>query len=172
MNSKNNLYSDYGSTQWKGISYCQELYESTDHSELSPITQVQAVPFIDADHIVLYKHIDGYYGLPGGGIEPGETIVEALAREVYEEAALNLIECGMLGYMKVWPEGAPEKTHYQLRYWAQVTLLDEPVNDPCGKAISREVVPLREAIEKLNWGEKGGVLIELAVRHYTAKAIH
>lgn len=42
-------------------------------------------------HIFLVKHsyIDGWY-LPGGGVEPGESIVSALARELAEEGNIQL----------------------------------------------------------------------------------
>ena len=33
----------------------------------------------------------GFWGFPGGKIEPGETIVEAITREVQEETSLRVI---------------------------------------------------------------------------------
>lgn len=151
---------------WKGTVHDLELYEAESIEGLHPIKQVQAVAFVDRDHIVIYKHIDGYYGLPGGSVEDGEGFDEALKREVYEESACEVLECGVSGYIKDTQIDPPGIVKYQLRYWATVRVLDEPVNDPAGKALSREVVTLDEAVKKLGWGEKAAIQIRLAVKRY------
>ncbi len=89
-------------SDWKGTEYISELYDATDFSTLSPITQVQAVCFSDENH--------------------------------------------------------------------KVNLPDKPVQDPCGKALERIVVPVDEAIQKLNWGKKGEILVPLAVKRYQGTA--
>jgi len=41
---------------------------------------------------------DGLYTLPGGGVEPGETLEQAVVREVREETALEIELIALAGY--------------------------------------------------------------------------
>ena len=43
---------------------------------------------------------EGEYKIPGGGMEAGETYVEALAREVKEETGLFIIHTSLLFFSK------------------------------------------------------------------------
>jgi len=54
---------------------------------------VRAVVINDEGRVFLVKHtyIAGWH-LPGGGVEPGETMLEALARELKEEGNIELTE--------------------------------------------------------------------------------
>ena len=151
---------------WKGTTHTLELYASDSCQGLEPV----AIPFVDNKHIVIYRHIDGYYGLPGGSIEEGENFSDTLKREIKEEAACEVLDYGLIGYIKDIQTSPPGKTRYQLRYWAKVKLLDEPVHDPDGKALAREIVGLDEAAEKLGWGERGQLLIRLAENNFIKTA--
>src|SRR3989338_1947122 len=75
---------------WKGVLHDLELYESDSVGDLDPVKQVQAVSFIDNNNVVIYKHVDGYYGLPGGSVEENESFEEALKREIREEIACEV----------------------------------------------------------------------------------
>ena len=58
-----------------------------------PVVSVGAV-ILDADRVVLIKRaqppLQGVWSLPGGVVELGETLDEALAREVLEETGLSV----------------------------------------------------------------------------------
>ena len=145
---------------WKGQNHIRDLFV-TDQVPNEPISQCQAVAFDSAGSIILFRHVDNYYSLPGGTVEPNESFDETLRREVYEESACRVISYGLIGYIKDTNQTTGE-IKYQLRYWATVSTLDEPVNDPDGKALERVVASADKAAELLNWGEMGEILINLA----------
>jgi ADP-ribose pyrophosphatase YjhB (NUDIX family) len=149
---------------WKGTIFVNELYEYNPEVSLFPVTQVQAVTFNPEGKIVLYKHIDGYYGLPGGKVEEGEDFYSALTREIKEEVGANMLDCGIFAYVKSYKQDKPEKITFNLRYWAIVDAKTNcPVNDPAGKAIERIIVDSDKAKSLLNWGKNGETLINFAL---------
>jgi ADP-ribose pyrophosphatase YjhB (NUDIX family) len=64
--------------------------------------RVTARALIVANEAVLLVEFDDesglHYNLPGGGVDPGETIIEGLTREAKEEASVN-IEVGPLVFV-------------------------------------------------------------------------
>ena len=75
------------------------MYRTT---QFSPDTRIKlGVGLIiknDRSKILMEKRSDnGMWGLPGGGVEPGETIMETALRETREETGLNININGLLG---------------------------------------------------------------------------
>jgi 8-oxo-dGTP pyrophosphatase MutT (NUDIX family) len=76
----------------------------------SPDTRVKAgvgvIIVDDQERILLEQRYDnGMWGLPGGGIEPGESVFEAALREVKEETGLDIRIKGLLGIYSEPAEG-------------------------------------------------------------------
>ncbi len=153
---------------WTQIEHKLEFFKTNDISNLGKITQVQAVCFSDKDQVVLYYNDKEKYGCPGGHLEKDEQFEEALEREIYEEIAAKMLYCEPIGYLRSTNLQSGNVT-YNLRYWAKVVLLDEPVNDPCDPHRERFVFTTEEAILKLNWGEMGQTLVKLAEKMFISK---
>jgi len=54
------------------------------------VTNVRIAGFVD-DRIVVCREAEGFWFLPGGTREPGETVTECAARELMEEAGGRLV---------------------------------------------------------------------------------
>jgi len=65
-----------------------------------PIVAVAAVIFLDASVLLARRNQEpgrGQWSLPGGAVELGENHVEALKRELREEASINVEVGGLIG---------------------------------------------------------------------------
>ncbi|HUR19074.1 MAG TPA: NUDIX domain-containing protein [Acidimicrobiales bacterium] len=101
---------------------------------------------VDGDRLLLVRRgrgpAAGFWSIPGGHVEMGETLAEAVVREVAEETGLEVVCDSFLG----WVEGIGETHHHVILDFA-VTPLD--VVDPAagGDAVEAAWVPLSEVAE-------------------------
>ena len=94
-----------------------------------PQLAVSAAIFRD-DRILLVRRArspaKGFYSLPGGRVEFGETLHVALHREVDEETGLKIEIAGLAGWREVLPE-SPGSGHYLIMSFAARWVAGEPV---------------------------------------------
>jgi ADP-ribose pyrophosphatase YjhB (NUDIX family) len=94
-----------------------------------PQLAVSAAIFRD-DKILLVRRArspaKGFYSLPGGRVEFGETLHAALHREVDEETALRIEIAGLAGWREVVP-GTGDDGHYLIMSFAARWRAGEPV---------------------------------------------
>ncbi len=94
-----------------------------------PQLAVSAVIFRDCKVLLVRRARSpgkGFYSLPGGRVEYGETLHQALAREVDEETGLKVDIVGLAGWREVLP-GASVSGHYVIMSFAARWTAREPV---------------------------------------------
>jgi 8-oxo-dGTP diphosphatase len=81
---------------------------------------------LDADHLLMVRRgrgaAAGTWSLPGGRIEWGETLAEAVVREVREETGLEAVCGDFIG----WAERFEDDRHYVILDFAITVLSDGP----------------------------------------------
>lgn len=103
---------------------------------------------VDAERLLLVRRgrgpAAGDWSIPGGRVEPGETLAEAVVRELEEEAGIE----GVCGPLIGWVERIDEDHHYViLDFSVDVLEGTEPVAGD--DAVEARWVPLGE-ISELN----------------------
>jgi len=98
------------------------------------IANVNLVPRLGNDWVLL-QHKNGDWDIPGGTLEPGETYMETLKRELMEEAGAELHAFKLLGawHCVSMAEGPyrphmPHPEFYRLVGYGQVELKTLPTN--------------------------------------------
>jgi len=106
--------------------------------------------------------MDGCFSLPAGGLEKGETLSTAAARELKEETGVDAIpsELALAHTMHVWTENRSWIGHYFIcREWSGIPFLAEPdkhaeVSWKNMSDLPEETIPyVRQAIEAINADE-------------------
>ncbi len=102
-----------------------------------------------------------YWTLPGGGIEEGETIEEAVIREVEEESNMKVLKQVLLGVQDIF-EG--ENIVSQTRSLCIVEPHGPFISDPDGDITEIKLVDPSDLKQYVDWGEIGDHLLERALK--------
>lgn len=153
---------------------------SFDEIDLSQAIQSYGIILNQENELLLcYNSDSGFWILPGGTVEAGETTIDTLIREVYEESAVvvdaKTIEPAF--YQEVFEvikeddstDGKEEEKFeaLQVRYIARPERIDKFISDPGGSMTEVKWVKLEELGDYLKWGETNNLIIQI-IEEYLA----
>jgi ADP-ribose pyrophosphatase YjhB (NUDIX family) len=120
---------------------------------------IHAFCFCGGKLVVIYQAEKGYWAVPGGGIEEGETYEEALVREVKEESNMKVLRQELIGYIDIY-----ENTRIirQTRSLCIVEPYGDFVSDPAGDVTEIKLIDPADYKQYFDWGEIGDRIMERA----------
>lgn len=130
--------------------------------QYGPITQGYGLCVNENREVVIVSGDEGKtWTLPGGSVEPGETVWQTLEREVAEEADIEISGIKFLGLQKVTDEG---RVYYQARFFCRVErVLPQTIDPAKGKVLMRRFVPIATLNQVLKWGNVADELVRLSI---------
>ena len=96
------------------IKLVASAYVTRSLPPLEYITSVRSLVFHNGS-VLLMRNRDGAHILPGGRLEPGETLVDALRREIREEAGVCIRDIHRLGFVHLRHQ-SPKPPQYAYPY--------------------------------------------------------
>ncbi len=107
------------------------------------------------DEVLLVKRgkppFQGHWSIPGGGLEFGERLEDAVRREVMEETGLEIAVRGLIGVFEAMPADVGQLTHtVMIDYYAE-WVSGEPV--AADDAADAGFFSFDEARRRLSWDE-------------------
>ena len=134
---------------YRDIESIGELGQRTVHG-------VHAFCFVGDQLVIVYSDKKGYWTPPGGGVESGETVEEAIVREVLEETNMRVLKQRVIGYQEV---SEPHRLTVQVRAVCIVEpvgpfVADADSNDSEGVTMIKLIDP-KDINQYFDWGEIG-----------------
>lgn len=124
------------------------------------VSSVHALCFYKGKMLAVFSEAKGYWTPPGGGVEAGETIEEAVVREVWEETNMRVVSQRLIGYQDVFE---PTRVVTQTRHFCIVEPIGKFEKDPDGDVTEIKLIDPKEYKKYFDWGKVGERIVERAV---------
>ena len=121
---------------------------------------VHAYCFCGDKLVLVYAKEKNLWSPPGGGVEPGESVEEAVSREVREETNMKVLKQEIIGYQEIFESN---KIVIQTRSICLVEPYGPFVSDPDGDITEIKLIDPKDYRQYFDWGEVGEYLMERAL---------
>ncbi len=138
-------------------------YEDKDPNQNLEGKILQAVHgfcFYKGKIVVVYAENKGYWTLPGGGIESGETYEDATIREIQEESNMKVLHQELIGFQDIYEDG---KIIRQTRSFCIVEPYGDFVTDPDGDITEIKLIDPKDFKQYIDWLKISDRIMERAL---------
>lgn len=121
---------------------------------------VHAYCFYKDKLLVVYSHKSGEWTPPGGGVEAGESVAEAVTREVQEESNMNVLAQRLIGFQDI---SERDLVVTQTRSVCLVEPYGPFISDPDGDITEIRLIDPKDYKEYFDWKVVGDHIMQRAL---------
>lgn len=145
----------------KSIEIIYRDIDSVEQLEGRKVSGVHAWCFCQDKLVVVYSEKRDSWTPPGGGVEPGEYVVDAMIREVKEEANMKVLKWAFVGYQDIFEQ---KGNSTQARFVCIVEPYGDFTEDPDeGDVTEMKLIDPKDYKEYFDWGEIGDHIMKRAL---------
>jgi 8-oxo-dGTP diphosphatase len=142
------------------LPYTYRDLDSVEEIKDRKIDGVHAYCFCGGKLVLVYAEKKGNWTPAGGAIEKGESVEEAVIREVKEETNMRVLKQQIIGYQEVFE---PDRVHVQTRSVCKVEPYGPFISDPDGDITEIKLIDTADYKKYFDWGEVGDYIMQRAV---------
>ncbi len=136
-------------------------FDSIEELEDRKVSAVHAFCFCKGKLVIVYAANRDSWTPPGGGVDEGEGVIEAIYREIKEESNMKVLKHAFIGYQDI---SEPEQMLTQVRSVCIVEPYGDFIGDPDdGEITEIKLIDPAEYKDYFDWKEIGDHIVERAI---------